>query len=496
MTREIDGGPAAATLTGAEAWAGIQSGVDVTLTAGGVNALPRTIASVTGLQAALDAKAAADIVPVVGDKIIYVGRGAGASDANSGLTPGKAKATLAAACAALTTGGLVQMLAGTFDLTFASHPDGPGYQVGAVVYSKTTIRGLGAVSIVRIANGQGNGYALMNRTITAGGDEGIVFEDFTIDGNNTNQGSSIQHGITLLRATNCKFNRVSVKNCRGTALSGANESFHFDAQLCSNISYTQCHAYGTAGSTASGFAANASTGIRYDGCKAWGMSVTNGFSHNQCVDTVHVNCHAYLNAAIGFNSESSIGTIYDSCTGGGVATTGNISYPYTSGQSLGNYYGFVLNESVDAMVSNCKGVNNQHGLWVSGTTSSGRIAGGNYSQNGVVGIYFNGSAEKRFKVTGSPIVTGNTSSPYAYTSLGFTNGPGIVIAPTVPATTVALTNPYPFDATVFVNGGTVTAVNIDGGVPAGPVSGAFPLPWGKTITLTYSVAPTWVWYLQ
>jgi hypothetical protein len=154
----------------------------------------------------------------------------------------------------------------------------------------------------------------------------------------------------------------------------------------------------------------------------------------------------------------------------------------------------VLNESVDALVSNCSGIGNQQGIWVAGETSSGRIVGGNYSDNSIVGIYFNDDSEQRFKVTGSPIVENNTSSPYAYTS-GFANGPGVVVAPAVPATTVALPNPFPFDATVYVNGGTVSAVTIDGFAP-GPVSGPFMLPFGKEIVLTYTVAPTWVWYLQ
>lgn len=65
-------------------------------------------------------------------------------------------------------------------------------------------------------------------------------------------------------------------------------------------------------------------------------------------------------------------------------------------------------------------------------------------------------------------------------------------APTIPATTVALTNPFPFDCTVYLAGGTVTAVAI-GGTATGLTSGMFSVPAGETITLTYSVAPTWTW---
>lgn len=68
-----------------------------------------------------------------------------------------------------------------------------------------------------------------------------------------------------------------------------------------------------------------------------------------------------------------------------------------------------------------------------------------------------------------------------------------VTASAVPATTVALTNPYPFDIDVYLNGGVVTAVSIDGTATGGN-RGYAKLPANKTITLTYSVAPTWTWF--
>lgn len=70
---------------------------------------------------------------------------------------------------------------------------------------------------------------------------------------------------------------------------------------------------------------------------------------------------------------------------------------------------------------------------------------------------------------------------------------GLIGPPTVPATTVALTNPYPFDCEVNVNGGTVTVIAIAGGT-TGKTSGTFRVCAGKTIAITYSVAPTWTWF--
>jgi hypothetical protein len=71
----------------------------------------------------------------------------------------------------------------------------------------------------------------------------------------------------------------------------------------------------------------------------------------------------------------------------------------------------------------------------------------------------------------------------------------VVNTPVLPATTVAYKNPFWHDATVYVTGGTVTVIAVDG-VTLGVTSGAIDLPSGREITLTYSVAPTWRWVLK
>ncbi len=67
--------------------------------------------------------------------------------------------------------------------------------------------------------------------------------------------------------------------------------------------------------------------------------------------------------------------------------------------------------------------------------------------------------------------------------------------PAVPATTVGLRNPFWRDAFVHIAGGTVTAIAVDGRT-LGVTSGLVAVPSGRTITLTYSSAPTWVWTLS
>lgn len=69
-----------------------------------------------------------------------------------------------------------------------------------------------------------------------------------------------------------------------------------------------------------------------------------------------------------------------------------------------------------------------------------------------------------------------------------------VVTPAVPASTVAETNTNTKPVTVYVRGGTVTQVTIDG-VALGAVTNAtYRVNSGGTIAITYSVAPTWFWY--
>jgi len=67
-------------------------------------------------------------------------------------------------------------------------------------------------------------------------------------------------------------------------------------------------------------------------------------------------------------------------------------------------------------------------------------------------------------------------------------------APSVPASATAQQNTAWRDAYVIVTGGTVSDITVDGH-STGLTSGMVIVPSGKTITMTYSVAPTWNWWL-
>jgi hypothetical protein len=77
-----------------------------------------------------------------------------------------------------------------------------------------------------------------------------------------------------------------------------------------------------------------------------------------------------------------------------------------------------------------------------------------------------------------------------------TSGPGVVTPPAVPATTVACPNYFYRDATVYIAGTMTGDVKIDGTSVGTLAAGAYRVPSGHSVTLTYSSAPTWVWVLE
>ncbi len=96
-------------------------------------------------------------------------------------------------------------------------------------------------------------------------------------------------------------------------------------------------------------------------------------------------------------------------------------------------------------------------------------------------------------------VTGNVLTSEVQTSIGckvidLKRQRGPVTAPGMPATTVALTNPFFRDAMVGISGGVVTDVSVQGTSQGASPAMVF-VPSGATVTLTYSSAPTWIWTL-
>lgn len=118
----------------------------------------------------------------------------------------------------------------------------------------------------------------------------------------------------------------------------------------------------------------------------------------------------------------------------------------------------------------------------------------------VVGVRFGSTP-----VAGSMMaVTGNVILNASYTmyiadspsNMRLAGNPGLnprgLQSPAMPASGVTYSPGYA-DSTVYISGGTVTAIVVNG-TTTGLTSGAIRVCIGETIAITYSVAPTWVWF--
>ncbi len=72
-------------------------------------------------------------------------------------------------------------------------------------------------------------------------------------------------------------------------------------------------------------------------------------------------------------------------------------------------------------------------------------------------------------------------------------GGGVVGPPSVPSSGAILVNPYHVPATVYITGGNVSSIAIDGAA-TGLTNGSFRLLAGQSISLVYSAAPDWIWF--
>mgnify|MGYP001404285004 CR=1 FL=1 len=130
---------------------------------------------------------------------------------------------------------------------------------------------------------------------------------------------------------------------------------------------------------------------------------------------------------------------------------------------------------------------------------SGQQAG--YANTQKYGIAVASGASNNYMITNNDVrlnVTAGISDGGTGTNkrltdnLGF-NPVGSITPPSIPASGTPVTNNKGYPVRVFVTGGTVSNIAING-TNTGLTSGGFLLGPGDTITLTYSAAPSWTWF--
>ncbi|HUY77455.1 MAG TPA: glycosyl hydrolase family 28-related protein [Ktedonobacterales bacterium] len=434
-----------------------------------------------------------------------------------------APAFRAAAAALLTAGGgTLYVPAGTYLLN--STIANPTYATIASecfwLPTGTTLQGAGPTNtILKLGAGLPNQtYLATNyRPSGGGGDEDICLRDVTLDGNAANNNGALidaMYGVALDRVRRASFRGVVTRNFYGTT-SGGNgpngsngESYQIGVTACLDVSIVACHTYCNTSQIGSGCAVNQSTNIGISDSIFERSTLGQGLACSQSQNIAVSNCQGYLCGYNGLNFEFCTNVRLSGCTGGGQMSSYTPSgLWYAASASLGNTHnGISFLSSVNVYAYGCEGsYNGVNGFQHYGTgAGQARVHGGNFSNNSANGIYLDASSKHLLEITGRPIVVTNTTAAVQTgdtTVASMTAIEGSQTAPTMPATGVGITNPFPCVMVVRISGGTMTSTQIgpQGGSGAsmlGANEGRLLVPPNWFITPNYSVTPTWQWMAE
>jgi hypothetical protein len=92
---------------------------------------------------------------------------------------------------------------------------------------------------------------------------------------------------------------------------------------------------------------------------------------------------------------------------------------------------------------------------------------------------------------GDQLTPGIRTDTVATNGVAFNSAPSLT-TPAVPASATPVTNTSGYPVQVVITGGTMTNVSVNGAT-VGAGAGTYPVLPGQTISMTYTVAPTWSW---
>ena len=225
--------------------------------------------------------------------------------------------------------------------------------------------------------------------------------------------------------------------------------------------------------------------------------------------------HVVIDNVVIYNSANGHIDIYNATAVTNIVISNSIFDTTTTASKDGIY----VKNVTDGIISNCIIKNStRHGIY---SVTPISIVGCIINDNSTNGIYLEGSnclvngnicdnngdrgireytGHNNNTITNN-ITRNNTSGAMLYVgantivrdNIGY-NPFGAVGPPSVPATTVNYTNAYGYPCSVLISGGTVTEIDIDD-IATGLTSGVMPtIPPGGTINITYSAAPSWLWW--
>jgi Right handed beta helix region len=388
-----------------------------------------------------------------------------------------------------TSGGLVQLTPGTFNIAAPiTVPISTGIQ----------LRGSGWGTILQAGTGIAD-YVIKFST-TSGNVSGATLAEFKVDGNGGSGGAGAgSGGIYAKGAVQCLFDHLWVTNAYDAGLwlheiSSGVFGHHnrvtnclFDRTVTITTGFGQgirmqssdenwianCDFESLGGTGSEPYAIKDWSGINFiDHCcfvsgeegirfqDTNGSRVTNPMFDGVGRDCIHC-------------SGSQITVMGGTFSGGGQSTAGTYSHISCDNATDCQFIGGT--HTTDATAGRLRSFYREQG-----TSARNVIADKALVVNGALG-------------TGK-IELLSTSTAKVHHVSGY-NPVGNVTAPSVPASGVNATNNTGVDVAVFIVGGTVSAISVGGtttGLTTTPAN--VRVPAGQTVSVTYSVAPTWKWF--
>ena len=416
-----------------------------------------------------------------------------------GVTDDTAAIQAAITAAQTAGGGRVYLPGGTYLLTAALTISTSGIILEGAGWGGGTGGGTFQGTALRLANGV-NDYAIKFTPPVSVRLDGVTVRDLKIDCNGVNQTAAggihvfgaayglfdhlwieqpYQDGLTLESDNLSGFGHHHViRNCwfhGGTAspLAGGGRAIAFlSADEC-RVEACVIEQCGTAAGTYNGAALYDQSGLQVI---------------SECVFVANPAVLGVEQVKlVGQNGSQFVGCIFD----GGTNTQLEAATPASAACIVsGCVFDSPINNSTSVVLSNGAHTLIGNVFLSAGTANVSKAAvdGTNANATQVLGNQFITQGAWN---SGGPVI--GASKLILRSNVGYNPVGHAVAQPAVPATTVAATNTTGVDCMVYVTGGTVTAIAV-GGTATGLTSGGFHVPAGSTITLTYSVAPTWQWF--
>lgn len=223
---------------------------------------------------------------------------------------------------------------------------------------------------------------------------------------------------------------------------------------------------------------------RFEFTSCWFTSINEdccviGCAATAIVDGLYFNSCRFLLASkrcIIIQSQYAINCDFDNCIISGASQTANNTYS-----------AFVTDTSCKKFsITNCTigdegqtTLRQKYGIELAGDNDYYEI-----SNNWLIG-----------NVTGaiSDTILGTFNTKLIQSNLGY-NPVGVYTPPAIPASSVAQSNTFSTVVEVYIYGGTVTQIQKNGQGIAGMTSGVVLLYPNETVTIVYSVAPSWTWF--